>query len=99
MDRIYTTAIKHHLDLHRQMSFIAGPRQVGKTTCSKMVAKHYDASYYLNWDNPSQRRLILQGADTVAEHCQLHTAAKSKPLIVLDEIHKYRKWKAFLKGY
>lgn len=99
MDRIYTTAIQHHLNAYRQMVFIAGPRQVGKTTCSKIIAKSYDHSYYLNWDNYQQRKLILQGADQVAEQCHLAEVRKILPLIVLDEIHKYRKWKLFLKGF
>lgn len=99
MDRIYTTAIQSHLNAHRQMAFIAGPRQVGKTTCSKMVAKDYTHSWYINWDNPTQRKLILQGTDQVAEHCRLQIASENKSLIVFDEIHKYRKWKSFLKGF
>lgn len=99
MDRIYTAVIQHQLTTYRQMAFIAGPRQVGKTTCSKIVAESYPTSYYLNWDNVSQRKLIITGADALAEHCHLLQADKNKSLIVLDEIHKYRKWKLFLKGF
>lgn len=99
MKRIYTTAIAHHLKKYRQMSFIAGPRQVGKTTCSKMLAEQYSASYYFNWDNLAHRKMIIAGADTVANDCELNKISKDKTLIVFDEIHKYRKWKLFLKGF
>lgn len=99
MDRLYTNTIAYHLKKYRQMSFIAGPRQVGKTTTSKLIAKTFSASYYLNWDNAEQRKLIMQGAQAVAEHSELHLAAKEKTLVVFDEIHKYRQWKLFLKGY
>lgn len=99
MDRIYTTAIQNHLAEYRQMAFIAGPRQVGKTTCSKMVAEAYPVHHYLNWDNPSHRKFIIKGAEVIAEHYQFVTATKNLIIMVFDEIHKYRKWKLFLKGF
>jgi predicted AAA+ superfamily ATPase len=99
MKRIYTTMIEHHLADFRQMAFIAGPRQVGKTTCSKMLAAQCDQSHYLNWDNTNQRKLLMRGPDAVATSLHLMTASKAKSLIVFDEIHKYRKWKLFLKGF
>lgn len=99
MKRIYTTMIEHHLADFRQMAFIAGPRQVGKTTCSKMLAAQCDESHYLNWDNTNQRKLLMRGPDVVATSLHLMTASKAKSLIVFDEIHKYRKWKLFLKGF
>ena len=66
------------------MVFLGGPRQVGKTT----LAKHRVGSLpgYLNWDVPRDRELILRG---------LFPAA---PLLALDEIHKYRDWRALVKG-
>ena len=99
MDRIYTSLVKHHLADYRQMAFIAGPRQVGKTTCSKIIAATSSVHAYLNWDHPAQRKLIIQGADRVAEYCNLMSITKIKPIVVFDEIHKYRKWKLFLKGF
>src|SRR3990167_9438026 len=99
MDRIYTSLVKHHLADYRQMAFIAGPRQVGKTTCSKIIAATSSVHAYLNWDHPAQRKLIIQGADRVAEYCNLMSITKIKPIGVFYEIHKYRKWKLFLKGF
>jgi predicted AAA+ superfamily ATPase len=75
-------------DLNQRMLFIGGPRQVGKTTFVRYIlAKHYPRIRYYNWDNSHDKKEIM--------------AAKwpSDPsLIVLDEIHKYRKWKSWLKG-
>jgi predicted AAA+ superfamily ATPase len=99
MDRLYTSAIAYHLKKYRQMAYIAGPRQVGKTTTSKMIAKTYPISYYLNWDNAEQRQLIMKGAHALAAHCGFDQLSSEKTLVVLDEIHKYRQWKLFLKGY
>ena len=36
------------------MAFIAGPRQVGKTTtCTNFTADHH----YFNWDNDTEKKL------------------------------------------
>lgn len=71
-------------DLKRKMVFVAGPRQVGKTTLAKSFLKSEKG--YLNWDRASDRTSILK-----------QEFPKSK-LWVFDEIHKYRKWRNFLKG-
>ncbi|MBN1962065.1 MAG: ATP-binding protein [Deltaproteobacteria bacterium] len=71
-------------DLSKKMVFLAGPRQVGKTTLAKNILSNQGA--YLNWDVDSDRALLLQR--------QIPTT----DLIVLDEIHKYRQWRNFLKG-
>jgi len=99
MKRIYTTMIAAHLADFRQMAFIAGPRQVGKTTCSKILASSDKNSQYLNWDNIDQRKLIMQGPSKLAEALQLQIIKQNKTLIVFDEIHKYRQWKLWLKGF
>src|SRR5262249_29140738 len=41
LSRIYESVIQRHLDEDRQMVFLAGPRQVGKTTCSKYIETIY----------------------------------------------------------
>ena len=48
--RIYDSILETHLEEHRQMAFVSGPRQVGKTT----VCRH-GADAYLNWDNAEDR--------------------------------------------
>ena len=76
------------------MVFLSGPRQVGKTT----VAKAY-ADCYLNWDNDSVKQLILSGQEKVGAYCELDRVRADMPVIAFDEIHKYPRWKQFLKGF
>ena len=58
------------------MVFVAGPRQVGKTTLAKQILP--DQAGYLNWDVPEHRESILRRELPVA------------PVLVFDELHKYR---------
>jgi hypothetical protein len=81
------------------MLFLAGPRQVGKTTLSLSAQAWTEQFNYLNWDNQDHRQLILRGPTTVADFIGLRKIHASMPLIVFDELHKYRLWKTFLKGF
>jgi predicted AAA+ superfamily ATPase len=74
-------------DLKSKMVFVAGPRQVGKTTLAKRILARWPTGRYLNWDQ-REHRLELRNPRWPAE-----TA-----LIVLDEIHKWRGWKQWVKG-
>lgn len=82
--------------LGRRMAFIAGPRQVGKTTLVQnfLQSKGFPSLYY-NWDTPSVRRRFAENPEFFVEDLP----GKNHPWIVLDEIHKYPKWKNILKGY
>ena len=71
-------------DLARKMVFVAGPRQVGKTTLSHRLPG--GTAGYLNWDDPEHRERILK------------RELPPSDLWVFDEIHKYRKWRNYLKG-
>lgn len=71
-------------DLQRKMVFLGGPRQVGKTTLAKSLLRNESA--YFNWDFGEHRQKILQ------------MQFPRQPLLVLDELHKYRKWRNYLKG-
>ena len=71
-------------DLNRKMVFVAGPRQVGKTTFAKSLMT--SAVGYLSWDIPEQRETILR------------RELPDAPLLVFDEVHKYRGWRNYLKG-
>jgi len=86
--------IESHLKNYRQMVFVSGPRQVGKTTMCEAVA-----STYLSWDDEDVRRAIQSGQRVVADKYALNVAAESEKILVYDEIHKYSKWKQFLKGF
>ncbi|MBI4955577.1 MAG: ATP-binding protein [Myxococcales bacterium] len=76
-------------DLEEKMVFISGPRQVGKTTLALRLAGARDARHpaYLSWDDVRARPRIRQGELPAAE-----------PRIVLDEIHKYARWRGLVKG-
>jgi len=92
--RLYTAMLREHLQAHRQMAFVSGPRQVGKTTACRAAA-----DVYLSWDNADHRRVILRGPAAVAAEAGLDRLTAAPPVIVLDELHKYAKWKALLKGF
>jgi len=87
MERYLKAAVEN--DLAEKMVFLGGPRQVGKTTLalSLLPGAGEDHPAYLNWDDVTARKLLLQGALPTAE-----------PLLVLDEIHKYRGWRNLVKG-
>ncbi len=99
MKRIYLSVIREHLRNYQQMIFLVGPRQAGKTTVSLMAGEFTDRFSYLNWDNLDHRKIILDGVDSVAGFAGLDRLASGMSAIVFDEIHKYGKWKTFLKGF
>lgn len=73
-------------DLRQKMVFVAGPRQVGKTTLAKRLLADREG-IYLSWDNRDERRAIRDAQ------------WPGRPsLVVLDELHKWRGWKGWLKG-
>jgi len=92
--RLYTEVLTDHLQRHRQMALVSGPRQVGKTTACRSIC-----DTYLNWDNADDRRRLLRGPAALAEALQLDRLRAQPPVAVLDELHKYTKWKALLKGF
>lgn len=99
MKRIYTSVIKEHFKRHQQMIFLVGPRQAGKTTVSLMTKEFTSQFVYLNWDNVDHRKIILEGVNSVAGFAGLDKLTSGVPIVVFDEVHKYGKWKTFLKGF
>lgn len=99
MKRVYETIIKQHFAHRQQMLFLAGPRQVGKTTISLAAKNLTDNFIYLNWDVDDHKKLIIQGPIKIAEFIKLSHLKENIPILVFDEIHKYSKWKIFLKGF
>lgn len=74
-------------DLNKKMVFLVGPRQVGKTKLSLMIAEQQEYSLYLNYDNLKDREQIKQA-----------NWLPSTKLLILDEIHKMPQWKNHIKG-
>ena len=97
--RIYTSVIKEHCKRYQQMIFLVGPRQAGKTTVSLMAKEFSNHFVYLNWDNLDHRKMILEGVNSVSSFVGLDKLIPGMPIVVFDEIHKYGKWKTFLKGF
>ena len=77
-------------DLRRKMVFLGGPRQVGKTTLALELLGTQRPRHpgYLNWDDPRARTGLLRG-DLPA----------GQELVVLDEIHKFPRWRNLVKGF
>lgn len=92
--RLYAEILKDHLRRHRQMALVSGPRQVGKTTLCRACG---DA--YLNWDNMDDRRRLLRGPKALADSLELDRLRAAPRVAVLDELHKFSRWKGLLKGF
>lgn len=70
-------------DIQKKMVFLGGPRQVGKTTLSVNL---FSKKSYLNWDDADDREKIL------------NYELPSENTWIFDEIHKYKKWRNYIKG-
>jgi predicted AAA+ superfamily ATPase len=79
------------IEKQRKMAFVSGPRQVGKTTFGQLLVP--DKGFYFNWDIEADRRAIIRDAGRFFE-----TASGLPKRMMLDEIHKYPRWKRMLKG-
>lgn len=73
-------------DLKNKMVLLAGPRQCGKTTLSLGLIRKNKGAYY-NWDEDLHKEQIRKS--------NLDQDAK---LWVFDEIHKFSRWRNWLKG-
>lgn len=85
MERFQKEAIRR--DLQKKMVLLAGPRQAGKTTLAKDLAKEFSSFAYLNYDRLEDRKIMISEA-----------WLPSTELLILDEIHKMPQWKNYLKG-
>jgi predicted AAA+ superfamily ATPase len=75
-------------DLEKKMVILVGPRQAGKTWVAKNIAQRFSSSLYLNYDQISDRKIILE-----------QNWLPSIEFLILDELHKMPDWKNYLKGF
>jgi predicted AAA+ superfamily ATPase len=71
-------------DLKEKIVILSGPRQVGKTTLSKQLIPSF---VYLNFDSSSDRNIIRK-----------QEWDRDVQLVILDELHKMKNWKSWIKG-
>ena len=96
--RYLTAEIFRFLGEESKMAFVAGPRQVGKTTLAQHLLGGTAAqNHYFNWDIESHRKAIMKNPEDFWLRLS-ETAGRGRGRIVLDEIHKFPRWKRFLKG-
>ncbi len=98
MDRsLFHLLLQQHFKQHK-IVFLVGPRQVGKTTLAqKLQQLRGSEDLYRNWDDLRWRQELAK--DPYGFLNRLRPSKKNeKPLVVLDEIHKYPKWKRYVKG-
>lgn len=74
-------------DLDKKMVFIVGPRQVGKTWLAKEVGQKFSNAIYYNYDRAEDRDIIKK-----------ELWPRETDLLILDELHKMKGWKNYLKG-
>lgn len=96
MIRAYESLVGEHLGHLRQMAFLSGPRQVGKTTLAAALLPQ--AKYY-NYDRSADAQKLSAGPDRIAQDMGLAAPAIARKGVIFDEIHKFSKWKRFLKGF
>ncbi len=81
----------------KSLILLAGPRQSGKTTFARdIAAKDFQDIVYFNWDIDSDKKRLITDPTFFSKIPR--SSISSKPLVILDEIHKYRDWKNYLKG-
>jgi len=87
--------IWEELSGEKNMVFLAGPRQSGKTTLGERISKNFVNYRYFNWDIEAHRVEFIGNPTFFTE---MPRRDHSLPLVVFDEIHKYSDWKNYLKG-
>jgi uncharacterized protein len=88
--RYLANAVRDDALASGKMAFVSGPRQVGKTTLGKSLIAA--GQNYRSWDDPEFRKAWSRSPRAALSD-------RGPGPVLLDEIHKDRKWKSRLKGY
>jgi uncharacterized protein len=94
-DRPLYRSIWKELTKEKRMIFMAGPRRVGKTTLGEMIGESYSNHAYLNWEIPTDRMCLIRNPAFFEE---TERKDESTPLVMFDEINRYRGWRKYLKS-
>lgn len=92
--KLYHELLKEHFAHEGNMAFLMGPRQSGKTTTATHFLPQHTS--YWNWDDADDRLWLRSSSQKFLE--QAKERVPQKVLFVLDEIHKNKKWRTWLKG-
>jgi len=93
-ERSLAQAVQELAFRDHKIALIPGPRRCGKTTLAKMLLARRKTGLYRNWDDVEFRRVWAKSPSALVPP----PGGKGVPLLVLDEIHKDRRWKRNLKG-
>ncbi len=95
LDRPLYRRVWKELSADKSLVLLSGPRQCGKTTLARLIAQEFSNSAYFNWDIITDKRRLIREPYFFQD---IERRDPSTPLVVLDEIHKYKQWKNYLKG-
>ena len=93
--RKYYENIWADFNSENKLILISGPRQAGKTTLVKSIASQAGSSSYFNYDIPKNKAILVKNPTFFEE---IDRIKGKKPIVIFDEIHKYKDWKNYLKG-
>ena len=89
LERYLTRVIPQDALTKKKMAFISGPRQVGKSTVARQLIQS-PQNYFLYDEEEFRRSWTKSPTQAIS--------SRGHGPVVLDEIHKDRKWKIHLKG-
>ena len=80
----------------KALVLVPGPRQCGKTTLARdLVGDAFKDVFYFNYDDARNKPRLRNDPYFFAS---MKRKGRGRPLVILDEIHKYKDWKNYLKG-
>jgi len=75
--RYLTPEITRFFAEESKMAFIAGPRQVGKTTLAKhLLAKVGMEALYFSWDIESHRKIVIKNPEDFWQRTQVPSSQR-----------------------